>query len=76
MDERKLKKVFGNELRKARYKAGISQEKLALQIGLDRTYISMLERGLRQPSLKTLILLGGFLEVSGSELVRRVEETI
>lgn len=76
MDEQRLKKVFGNELRKARTSVGLSQEKLALQVGLDRTYISMLERGLRQPTLTTLILLGSALDISGSELVRKTEEKI
>ena len=76
MDESTLKEIFGKELRKARNEVGISQEKLALQVGLDRTYISMLERGLRQPSLITLIVLGRALNISGSELVSSVEDRI
>lgn len=73
MDEQRLRETFGNELRKARHATGISQEQLALQVGLDRTYISMLERGIRQPSLKTIFLLCSALGVRGSELIRRIE---
>jgi len=74
MDEQRLKEVFGKELRKARTSVGISQEKLALKVGLDRTYISMLERGLRQPSLTTIFLLSPALGLSSIDLVARVQE--
>ena len=75
MDEQRLKEVFGQELRKARNAAGISQEKLALQIGLDRTYISMLERGLRQPTLTTIFLLCPALNLSSVEMMSKVQES-
>jgi len=76
VDEQKLKEAFGRELRKARHTVGLSQEKLALQVGLDRTYISMLERGVRQPSLKTIFLLCSSLGVRGSELIQRIENEL
>lgn len=71
MDEQAIKQAFGAELREARNAVGLSQEKLALRVGLDRTYISMLERGLRQPSLITLILLSSELDLAAPELLRR-----
>ena len=74
MDEQRLKEVFGKELRKARTAVGISQEKLALKVGLDRTYISMLERGLRQPSLTTIFLLSPALGLNSVDLIARVQE--
>lgn len=74
MDEQRLKEVFGQELRRARNAVGISQEKLALQVGLDRTYISMLERGLRQPTMMTIFLLCPPLNLSPAEVVFRVQE--
>jgi len=74
MDEQRLREVFGQELRKARNAVGISQEKLALQIGLDRTYISMLERGLRQPTLTTIFLLCPPLNISSVEMLMKVQE--
>ena len=76
MDEQRLKQVFGQELRKARKAVGISQEKLALQVGLDRTYISMLERGLRQPSLTTIFLLSPALGLSSVDMIARVQEQL
>jgi transcriptional regulator with XRE-family HTH domain len=75
MDEQRLKEVFGQELRKARNVAGISQEKLALLVGLDRTYISMLERGLRQPTLTTIFLLCPPLNLSSVEMVMKVQSS-
>lgn len=75
MDEQRLKVVFGQELRKARNAAGISQEKLALLIGLDRTYISMLERGLRQPTLTTIFRLCPALNLSIVEMILKVQES-
>lgn len=48
----------------------LSQEKLALECDLDRTFISLLERGLRQPSLTTIVALSGALDTDAAELVR------
>lgn len=56
--------AFGVTLRKFRKDAGLSQQALALEADLDRTYISLLERGLRQPSLRTIITLASILQVS------------
>lgn len=71
-----LKHVFGAVLRQARIDAGLSQESLALQSGLDRTYISLLERGLRQPTLTSLFALACSLRVAPHILIRRTEEDI
>lgn len=54
----------------------MSQEKLAFQSNLDRTYISMLERGIHQPTLNSLLALAEALNMKASELVRLVEEEI
>lgn len=48
---------FAVNLRKARDKAGISQEELAERIEVHRTEISLLERGGREPRLGTLVKL-------------------
>lgn len=60
---------FGVNLRKARALRGLSQESLALSLDFDRTYISMLERGKRNPSLFTIHKIANFLEVEVSSLV-------
>lgn len=69
----KLQAAFGEILRTLRNKAGFSQEQLALDCGLDRTYISLLERGLRQPTLTTLFVLADSLGVKPSKLINSVE---
>ncbi len=52
-----INKLFGEILREFRTNANLSQEKLAELSSLDRTYISLLERGKRQPTLQTLFIL-------------------
>ncbi len=65
--------VFGKVLRELREANNISQEKLAEYCDLDRTYISLLERGLRQPTISTIFKLAKALNVSPSEMVGKVE---
>lgn len=52
---------------------GLSQEGLADLAGMHRTYVSEIERGLRNPSYRNLVKLAAALEVSLSELVARAE---
>ncbi len=66
--------IFGKVLRRYRSELGVSQEELAFRAGVDRTFVSRIERGLRQPTITTLIGLGIALGVSAAELVRKVEE--
>jgi len=63
-------------LRKFRKDAGFSQEKLALEADLDRTFISLLERGLRQPSLKTLFAIAEVLNVKPHEIIKEIENSV
>jgi transcriptional regulator with XRE-family HTH domain len=60
--------LLGQAIRTQREQLGLSQEKLAEQCGFDRTYISMLERGKRNPSLLNLLKLTKGLETSVSKL--------
>jgi transcriptional regulator with XRE-family HTH domain len=48
-----LRKAIGGVLRAKREKLGISQEEVAERAGVDRTYVSILERGLKSPTLET-----------------------
>lgn len=68
--------IFGDVLRGLRKEAGITQETLALDAELDRTYISMLERGQRQPTLQTLLALARCLGVSAAQIVADVESRL
>jgi transcriptional regulator with XRE-family HTH domain len=69
-----LAQAFGRVLRERRLGAGLSQEKLALEADVDRTFVSLLERGGRQPTLSTLWRLAGALGVAPSELISSVEK--
>jgi transcriptional regulator with XRE-family HTH domain len=68
--------AFGKVLRDLRVKKGLSQEKLAFEANLDRTFISLLERGLRQPSFVTILEISKILEVSAAHLVELAEAEI
>ncbi|WP_167617918.1 helix-turn-helix domain-containing protein [Maribellus sediminis] len=67
---------FSKVLRDIRLNRKLSQEKLAELSDLDRTYISLLERGLRQPTITTLFQICSALEISPSEFVRQMEESL
>ncbi|MCH0567405.1 helix-turn-helix domain-containing protein [Streptomyces sp. MUM 2J] len=69
-----LRLPFGLAVRAARMELGWSQERLSVESGLDRTYVSGLERGRRNPALQTLVRLTDALDVPLSELMRRAEE--
>ncbi|WP_242111970.1 helix-turn-helix domain-containing protein [Luteimonas aquatica] len=70
-DSKSVQKAFGEALREVRAGRGLSQQDLALESELDRTYISLLERGLRQPTMTTLIALAEALDVDPTILVKR-----
>lgn len=65
--------VFGKVLRELRGKNNLSQEKLAEYCDLDRTYISLLERGLRQPTITTIFKIAEALKISPTEIIKQVE---
>ena len=66
--------IFGEVLRRHRSEKNISQEELAFLAGVDRTFISRLERGIRQPTITTMIGIGQALGVPAADLVRETEE--
>lgn len=63
-----LRKGFGNRIRALRKVLDISQEELGFRTGLDRTYISGIERGERNPSLDNIGKLSKELKVPLQEL--------
>jgi len=64
-----LEKAFAQALKHARSRRELTQEGLALSAGLDRTAISLLERGRRSPSLETVFALADALDIPASQLV-------
>jgi transcriptional regulator with XRE-family HTH domain len=69
LDPRQVAKAFGAILRAARVAAGISQEVLAERADCDRTYPSLLERGLRQPTIGKVMDLASALHQEPAALV-------
>ncbi|MEH7325754.1 helix-turn-helix transcriptional regulator [Cytobacillus firmus] len=63
-------------LKKYRKQRSLSQEELALRCNLDRTFISLIERGKRRPTLNTILILASGLEVKASVIVQEVEKLI
>ena len=66
--------AFGRVLRELRHERGLSQEQLALLGNFDRTYPSLLERGLRTPTLTVIFRLASALDIAPASLVARVSE--
>lgn len=69
-------KAFGLVIREMRKARGVSQEMLSDEAGLDRTFLSQLETGRKQPSLLTIFQLAGALQANASELLRQVERKL
>lgn len=59
---------FGQRLKTLRLQAGLSQEAFADKCGLDRTYISGIERGVRNPTLEVIKVIADGLEIKLSKL--------
>ena len=76
MRRQKVAIAFGRVLRAARREKGLSQEDLAGDADFDRTYPSLLERGLRTPTLTVLFQLADVLEISAAALVTRTLEEL
>jgi len=71
-----IEQAFGRVLKELRKDAKLSQENLALETDLDRTYISLLERGLRQPTLKTIFKLSKALQITPSQFLLKIEDIL
>lgn len=61
---------FASSVRRRRVTLGLSQEELAGRAGLDRTYISGVERGVRNPTIRTAKKIADALGVSLGDLLR------
>jgi len=64
-----IKARFGSHLRQLRKAKGWSQERLAEECGLDRTYIGGVERGERNVSLENIVRIATALQVTASQLL-------
>lgn len=66
-----IREVFARNLRKARIAKGLSQEALAHEAEVDRTYVSALERGVYSATIDMVDKLATVLELDASALVQR-----
>ncbi|HYF35968.1 MAG TPA: helix-turn-helix transcriptional regulator [Prosthecobacter sp.] len=64
-----VRKTVGLNLRRYRKALGLSQEELAHRANLDRTYVSGMERGIRNPSVLVLQDLAGVLDIHPAKLL-------
>lgn len=64
-----LKRRFGEQLRRLRQEAGLSQEELGLRASLHRNVVGELERGSRMPYLDTILKLAAGLSIPPSGLI-------
>jgi transcriptional regulator with XRE-family HTH domain len=71
--DREIAERFGRNLRKARRRAGFSQEELGRLTSLHRTHIGYMEMGNRLPRADNLIKLASALAIAVDELLRGIE---
>lgn len=62
--------------REARLSAELTQEQAAHAAGLDRTYISLIERGQRQPTVRAVFQLAAAVGTTASSLIISTEELV
>lgn len=69
-----IEKIFGLVLKELRTQRRVSQSELANLAELDRTYISLLERGLRQPTIETVFKISEALDTKASLIIQKIEK--
>lgn len=65
---------FGAALRRLRRAAGLTQEQLGLEAGVQRNFISLIENGQNQPTISTISRLARALGIKASQLVAEAEK--
>lgn len=69
-NEKEILKQFGRNVKAERVRLGYSQEDLAEKIGVNREYISRIERGIQNMSLLKITALANYLETKLENLLR------
>ena len=67
-----IKKKFGKRVRKLRIQANLSQEKFALLINMDRTYLASVENGRRNISLENIYKIANGFNIKMNELFKNM----
>jgi transcriptional regulator with XRE-family HTH domain len=66
--------MLGDEIRKARQKAGLTQEKLAFEARVSRQYVSLLELGQKSPTVDVLLRLCKAMSASAAGIIAKIEK--
>lgn len=68
--------AFGTVLRRVRKEVGLTQEQLAHAAEVDRTFVGMIERGERQPTVRVLFRLAEALNVEPAALIHATQQEV
>lgn len=68
--------AFGHVLRTLRKEAGLSQEQLSFEAEIERNFVSLIERGVNQPTIRVIFKLANALGTSPSRMLGLVEEEL
>ncbi|RIK28032.1 MAG: XRE family transcriptional regulator [Chloroflexi bacterium] len=74
--QKSVEQRLGDAIRTRREELGLSQEQLAFECGLHRTYISQLERGMKSPTVRVLFALAKALKTTPEKLVAQISNQI
>ena len=74
MGRESISTAFARAIRRERIAKGLSQEALAHRAGLHRTYVGLIERGLRNPTIEVGHALARALAIPLSDLIREAEK--
>ena len=72
----KTLQILGEVITEFRKTVGFSQERLALESGLARSFVSEIERGVKQPTAHTLLIIGYTLKIKPSKIMAEVEKRL
>ncbi len=75
-DSAPYRKALGEAIRARRKKLDLSQEEVGFEAEVDRTYLTGLEAGARNPTLETIIRIAGALKTKPSRLMARAEGAV
>lgn len=68
--------ALGNVIRNVRKARKLTQEALAFESGVNRTYLSQIERGLQNPTIETLFRLTHALKIPAADIIQAVENDV
>ena len=71
-----VQETFGRLLRARRIELGLNQEDIAAAAGVDRTYVSLLERGQRQPTVTVLIQISRAMKLEPEHVLAQVVKSV